>query len=238
MAVVWREKPATAKKLGQHLKSTFEHALSTDLIEVSPLDRAKIGLKKSKAKGQNHRALPHNEVGAAIQTICETSASASTKMAFEFIVLTAARSGEVRLADWSEIDWSNRTWTVPAARMKAQREHRVPLSSAAMAVLESARHLSNGRGLIFPSIKGLALTDSTISKLVRENGIPAVPHGFRSSFRDWAAEMTDIPNEIAAHAIAHVEGSASEQAYRRTDYFAKRRELMEQWAIYVDQREA
>ena len=238
LGVVWREKPATAKKLDQFLTATFNHAISKELIDADPWARAKIGLKsqKPKQKGRNHDALPHSEVGAAIRTIRETSAGSSTKLAFEFLVLTAARSGEVRGADWSEIDWNKRTWTVPASRMKSGREHRIPLSGGAMAVLESTRELTGGIGLIFPSDNGKPLSDSTISKLVRENGIRAVPHGFRSSFRDWAAEMTDIPNEIAAHAIAHVEGSASEKAYRRTDYFAKRRELMAQWAAYVDQR--
>ena len=204
------------------------------MIDADPWERAKKGLGQLKDKGKNQESLAHSEVGAAIRTVRETSAGPTTKLAFEFLVLTAARSGEVRGADWREVDWEKRTWTVPAARMKGKRLHRVPLSGGAMALLENAREMNGGIGLIFPSTKGKVLSDSTISKLVRENGIPAVPHGFRSSFRDWAAEMTDIPNEIAAHAIAHVEGSASEKAYRRTDYFEKRRELMEQWATYVD----
>ena len=236
LSVVWREKPATAKKLNQILRATFDNAISRELIDADPWERAKKGLGQLKDKGKNQESLPHSEVGEAIRTVRETSAGPTTKLAFEFLVLTAARSGEVRGADWSEIDWNKRTWTVPSARMKAERPHKVPLSGAAMTVLESAREMNGGIGLIFPSTKGKVLSDSTISKLVRENGIPAVPHGFRSSFRDWAAEMTDIPNEIAAHAIAHVEGSASEKAYRRTDYFEKRRELMEQWGTYVDQR--
>ena len=117
--------------------------------------------------------------------------------------------------------------------MKAERAHRVPLSGAAMAVLETARGL-NGEGLVFPSDKGKVLSDSTLSKLVRENGIGAVPHGFRASFRTRAAECSDVPREIAESALGHVEGSAAELAYRRTDYFEKRRELMEQWGTYVD----
>jgi integrase len=233
-AEVWRAKPATAKKLNQILKATFDNAISRELIDADPWERAKKGLGQLKDKGKNQESLAHSEVGEAIRTVRETSAGPTTKLAFEFLVLTAARSGEVRGADWREVDWEKRTWTVPAARMKGKRVHRVPLSGGAMALLENAREMNGGIGLIFPSTKGKVLSDSTLSKLVRENGIPAVPHGFRSSFRDWAAEMTDIPNEIAAHAIAHVEGSASEKAYRRTDYFEKRRELMEQWATYVD----
>ena len=232
-AVVWREKPATAKKLNQILKATFDNAISRELIDADPWERAKKGLGQLKDKGKNQESLAHSEVGGAIQTIRETSAGASTKMAFEFLVLAAARSGEVRGADWSEVDWEKRTWTVPASRTKNKRPHRVPLSGAAMAVLETARGL-NGEGLVFPSDKGKVLSDSTLSKLVRENGIGAVPHGFRASFRTWAAECSDVPREIAESALGHVEGSAAELAYRRTDYFEKRRELMEQWGKYLD----
>ena len=120
--------------------------------------------------------------------------------------------------------------------MKAERAHRVPLSGAAMAVLESARELNGDKGLVFPSDKGKVLSDSTISKLVRENGIPAVPHGFRASFRTWAAECSDVPREIAEFALGHVEGSAAELAYRRTDYYERRRELLEEWGENVEQK--
>ena len=237
-AIVWREKPATAKKLNQVLKATFDNAISRELIDADPWERAKKGLGQLKDKGRNHPDLPHSEVGAAIQTIRETSAGATTKLAIEFLVLTAARSGEVRGADWREIDWNTRTWTLTAARTKSERAHRIPLSGAAMAVLESARELTGGKGLIFPSDKGKVLSDSTLSKLMRENGIQAVPHGFRASFRTWAAECSDVPREIAEFALGHVEGSAAELAYRRTDYFERRRELMEQWGVYVDRPES
>ena len=233
-AVVWREKPATAKKLNQILKATFDNAISRELIDADPWERAKKGLGQLKDKGKNQESLPHSEVGAAIRTVRETSAGPSTKLAFALLVLAAARSGEVRGADWSEVDWEKRTWTVPASRTKNKRPHRVPLSGAAMAVLENARQMNGGIGLIFPSDKGKVLSDSTLSKLVRENGIGAVPHGFRASFRTWAAECSDVPREIAESALGHVEGSAAELAYRRTDYFEKRRELMEQWGTYVD----
>ena len=117
--------------------------------------------------------------------------------------------------------------------MKNGREHRVPLTGAALAVLEGARERTGGEGLVFPSQRGHVMTDSTVSKLLRENGIETTPHGLRSSFRDWAAEMTDVPKEISEYALAHVEGSASELSYRRTDFFAKRRQLMECWAAYL-----
>ena len=133
----------------------------------------------------------------------------------------------------AEIDLENRVWEIPAARTKTGKVHRVPLSNQAMDLLEQARESTGGEGLVFPAQRGKPLTDSTISKLVRENGIGCVPHGMRSSFRDWGAECSDAPREIAEFALGHVEGSAAELAYRRTDYFERRRELMQAWADYL-----
>lgn len=138
------------------------------------------------------------------------------------------------MAEWNEVDLGTATWTIPGSRKKAAGEHRVPPSRQAMAVLESARaEMFDGSRLIFCSQLGKPLTDSTISKLLRENSIWCVPHGMRSSFRDWAAECSKVPREIAEHALGHVEGSASELAYRRTDNFERRRALMQEWADYV-----
>ena len=148
-------------------------------------------------------------------------------------MLTAVRSGEVRGARWDEIDVYKAVWTISGERMKTGREHRVPLSSAAVAVLDEAKAIAPSAGLVFPSVTGRAMSDSTLSKLLRENGVKAVPHGFRSSFRDWAAECSDAPREVAEMALAHIEGSATERAYRRTDLFEKRRELMQAWADYL-----
>ena len=154
-------------------------------------------------------------------------------LAFEFLVLTACRSGEVRFATWDEIDFTSATWTIPARRMKAQREHRVPLSARALEVLREARALADGSDLIFPSQRARAIHGGTVSKLMRELGIDAVPHGFRSSFRDWAAECTDVPREVCELALAHVNSDRVEAAYRRTDLFDRRRALMEQWSDFV-----
>ena len=234
LALVWRDKPATAKKLVQHLLATFNHGISVDLIDVSPLDKAKIGLGRLKPKGQNFRALPFSEVGAALAKVRASDAHTTTKLAMEYLTLTACRSGEVRGATWEEVDLTAGIWTIPADRMKGGREHRIPLSIQAQGVLKEALELTDGSGLVFPSERGKPLADNTISKLLRENAIAGTPHGMRSSFRDWAAEKTDFPSEIVEHALAHVEGSATVRAYRRTDYFKKRRELMEQWGTYVD----
>ena len=181
----------------------------------------------------HQKALPFAEVGAALAAIRETGAWPATKLAFEFLTLTATRSGEVRQATWSEIALENRVWEIPAARTKTGKVHRVPLSNQAMDLLEQARESTGGEGLVFPAQRGRPLTDGTISKLVRENGIGCVPHGMRSSFRDWGAECSDAPREIAEFALGHVEGSAAELAYRRTDYFERRRELMQAWADYL-----
>ena len=117
--------------------------------------------------------------------------------------------------------------------MKAGREHRVPLSARSLAVLTEAREMGGADGLIFPSVTGRPMSDSTISKLLRENRIEGTPHGMRSAFRDWAAERTDIPREVAEEALAHINPNRVESAYRRSDLFGKRRDLMNQWAEYL-----
>ena len=231
---IWIEKRETARKLKQRIATVLNWAMGEEYRTDNPAFGKAIieALPKHTQPRQHQRALPHAEVGAALATICDTKAWMGTKLAFRFLVLTATRSGEVRGAGWSEIDLDAATWTIPQERMKNGREHRVPLPPQALMILEEARELGDGKGLIFPSITGRQMSDNTLSKLLRENGVYGVPHGFRSSFRVWAAE-TGAPREIAEHALAHIEGSATELAYRRTDYFMARRELMQQWGDYV-----
>jgi integrase len=166
--------------------------------------------------------------------IRDTDAYRATVLAFEFLVLTAARSGEVREVRWDEVDLDAATWTIPADRAKMKREHRVPLSSRALAVLSETLQLQDGTGLVFPSATGRPIADATISKLVRENGIKAVPHGFRSSFRSWAAELSDAPREVAELALGHVNPDKVEAAYMRSDLYERRRRLMQEWADYLN----
>ena len=147
--------------------------------------------------------------------------------ALEFLVLTAARSGEVRLATWDEMDVDAGVWTIPAARMKAKRDHRVPLSGRALAILHDVQRLSDGTGLVFPNPRGKPLSDVTLSQLLKKLGIAAVPHGFRSSFRDWAAEQTNTPREVVEAALAHTVRNPTEAAYARSDLFERRRRLMD-----------
>ena len=153
----------------------------------------------------------------------------------EYLILTASRSGEVRKARWDEVDLEGATWTVPSDRMKTQREHRVPLSERALQILAEAREWADGSGLIFPSVTGRPLSDNTLSKLLREQGIPAVVHGFRSSFRDWCAECSNAPREVSELALAHVNSDRVEAAYMRTDLFERRRALMQSWADYISE---
>ena len=182
------------------------------------------------------RALPHREVAAAIRTVRAATAPEVAKLAFEFLVLTAARWSEVRWAEWAEIDRDGRVWTVPARRMKANRKHRVPLCGRALEILEAARSLEDGNGpLVFTRRGGKPLNDKELRWLIREQGIAAVPHGFRSSFRDWAAEETDHPREVIEAALAHVVRNRVEAAYARSDLFERRRALMGDWARYLAQ---
>ena len=157
----------------------------------------------------------------------------ATVLAFEFLVLTACRSGEVRGALWKEMDLEAQEWRIPAERMNTHREHRVPLSGRALVVLREAQRLADGSALVFPSARGRPLSEAAISKMVRDLRIGAAPHGFRSSFRDWAAECTDAPREVCELALAHVNTNSIEAAYRRTDLFERRRALMEQWAAFL-----
>ena len=189
-------------------------------------------LPNNGVKRKHQRALPHGGVRQALETIRATEAWPSTKLAFEFLVLTAARSGEVRLASWKEIDLEEAVWTIPGERMKANREHRVPLSGRALEVLREAREYCSGGKLVFPSLTGKPLSNATLSKLCRDNAISAVPHGFRSSFRDWCGE-TAQPRDVAEQALAHVIKNKAEAAYARSDLFDRRRTLMEAWAQYI-----
>jgi integrase len=159
------------------------------------------------------------------------------RLALEFAILTAARSGEVRGALWPEINLEAAVWTVPAARMKAGREHVVPLSKSAMAILALMHaYRQAGSDLIFPGTKQNAmLSDMTLTKVCRDIGANAVPHGFRSTFRDWVSETTDFEGEVAEMALAHTIANKTEAAYRRGKLLDKRRAMMDAWAEYCGQ---
>ena len=186
------------------------------------------------AKTTHLRALPYNDVPDFVSALRMEHGIGPA--ALYFAILTAARSGEVRGATWGEIDFSENVWTIPAERMKAGREHRVPLSAPAVALLKD-QSPGESEDLIFPAPRGGLLSDMTLSAVTRRMGVDAVPHGFRSSFRDWAAEQTDYPREVCEMALAHVVRGV-EGAYRRGELLEKRRGLMDAWARHVTKTKA
>ena len=234
---IWHDKAETARAVRQRIRSVLEWAIAMDLRSDNPCDRVAPVLGPQNDIVTHRQALPHREVAAAIEAV-RTSGSGQpvVKLAFELLVLTAGRSGEVRLATWDEIDTAAAVWTVPATRMKAKREHRVPLSRRALEILDAARALGDGRGLVFPMRSGRPIAPSTLPKMLDYHRIAAVPHGFRSSFRDWAAEETDHPREVIEAALAHVVQNKVEAAYARSDLFERRRRLMNDWAAYLNNR--
>ena len=232
---IWAGKRETAKRVRQRIGAVMKWAIAQGYRHDNPAgDAIAAALPKNGVPKKHMRALPYPEVAGGIAKIHQSAAWTGTKLALEFLVLTAARSGEVRGARWSEVDLEARTWTVPVERMKMGKPHRVPLSARALEVLSEAREIADDSGLLFPSVTGRSLSDSTLSKLCRENSVGCVPHGFRSSFRDWAAECSDAPREVCELALAHVNADRVEAAYMRSDLFEKRRELMEAWASYLE----
>ena len=224
---IWNDKRETASQVRSRMRAVLSWAVAQGYRQDNPAgDAIKAALPRNGGKVNHQRALPHAQVGAALETIRASNAWPLTVLAFEFLTLTATRSGEVRAARWSEIDLEARTWTIPADRMKAGVEHTVPLSSAALDVLKQAEGYRDTTGLIFPSQTGRVMSDSTISKLVRENGIGCVPHGMRSSFRDWCGEAS-VDRELAESALAHTVKDAVEAAYFRTSMLERRRVVMD-----------
>jgi len=233
---LWNAKPETARRVKQRIGSVLKYAMAQGWRPDNPADAITKALPKhDRSKVKHREALPYDQVGAALATIRNSDAGAITKLAFEFLVLTATRSGETREAKWGEFDLEKAVWTVPADRMKAKKVHRVPLSDRALVILHEAKALrQEGSDLVFPGTKaGKPLSDMTLSKLMKELGIAAVPHGFRSSFRDWAGEATNHPREVVEFALAHVIKDKAEAAYARSDLFAKRRAVMRDWAAYL-----
>ncbi len=231
---IWNEKRVTARRVRQRIAAVMRWAVAQGYREDNPAGEA-IGaaLPKNGVPAQHLAALPYAEVAGTLERVRGSGAYPGTVLAFEFLVLTACRSGEVRGARWEEMDLEAREWRIPAERMKTRREHRVPLSTHALAVLREARASADGSRWVFPSPRGRPLSGTALVKLARDLRIGAVPHGFRSSFRDWAAERSDAPREVCELALAHVNTDRVEAAYRRTDLFERRRALMEQWSAFL-----
>ena len=213
--------------------AVLEWAIARNYHTDNPCDRIAAVLGKQQHVVEHMLALPHRDVAAAIKMVRSSPRLPGASLAFEFLVLTAARWGDVCDADWAEIDLPGRVWTVPPRRMKMKREHRVPLCGRAIEILAAARKLRGGGRVVFTARSGQPPHDKSLRRLLQEHGLAVVPHGFRSSFRDWAVEMTDHPREVIEAALAHVVGNRVEAAYARSDLFERRRRLMGDWAAYL-----
>ena len=233
---IWTSKPETARRVRQRIRSVMDRAVALEYIDYNPAGDAINGaLAKQRRVRNHHRALPYQDLPAALQTVMDSTASRTVKLAFEMLALTACRSGEVRGMTWDEINLEEATWTVPGERMKVGKPHRVPLSHRAMAILEEARYLSGRRGVVFPTPHGGGvLSDMVFTQLLRRLELDFVPHGLRSSFRDWAAEQTSTPHAVVERALAHTVSNATEAAYFRSDLFELRRELMDGWSTFLE----
>lgn len=232
----WETRTETMTRVRQRIEAVINYAITSEYRQRSNPAIWKGNLENVLAspnkitKVEHHRALSIDAMHDFMADLRQRGGNAARCL--EFVALTAVRSGEARGATWSEIDLANRLWIIPGERMKAGKEHRVPLSDAAVKLLAS---LPGGEGdaLVFPAPRGGKLSDAAMSALLRRMGVQATVHGMRSTFRDWVAERTSTPNQIAEMALAHtVQGV--EGAYRRGDLLAKRAKLMDQWAEFID----
>ena len=241
---LWHIKAETAKRLLDRIRTVLDYATVNEYRSgTNPATwRGYLDTQLPSPRGlktvAHHPAVPYAQVGDFMVNLRRNQSTSAR--ALEFLILTGVRSGSVRLANWSEIDLAKKLWVIPAAHTKAKREHRVPLAPQAIRLLEGLERMA-GTDKVFPSASGKALSDMALSQLMRgmrERGelpVDAVPHGFRSTFRDWAAEQTAYPDEIRKAASGHVVGDQVKEAYQRTDLLEKRRRLMEEWASFLDQ---
>ena len=237
---IWTTRTETARKVRQRIRTVLRWCQAHGYVTVNVAGEVIEGALPPMPRVKAHfRSLPYVEVAEALAVVDRTGASASAKLCLRFAVLTAARSGEARNASWDEIDFAEREWHIPADKMKAATEHRVPLSDAALEVLDEAKGNHDGSDLVFPSPlrPGRPLSNMTLTKILRDAGLAerATVHGFRASFRTWALEQTDTPWAVAEAALAHTLGDSTQQAYIRGDAYTKRRNLMDQWAQYLRQ---
>ena len=230
---IWKGKAETASRVRGRIETVLDSAKARGYREGENPGRwrghlAQILPARPRLSRGHHKAIPYEQIPAFVAKLHEREAVAA--LALEFTILTASRSGEVIGAKWDEVDLDKALWTVPAERMKAGKEHRVPLSPRAVAILKSLQPL--GSQSLFPGAKGGKLSGMAMSMLMRRMKVDATVHGFRSGFRDWAAESTGYAHEVAEMALAHTIENKVERAYRRGDMFDKRRRLMDDWAAF------
>lgn len=234
---IWRTKTPTATRVRGRIEKVLDWATVRQYRQgLNParwkghLDTLLASPKKI-TKTKHHPALPVADMGAFMQRLRKVEGQSA--QALEFAILTALRSNEVRGALWSEIDMKAAVWTIPGPRMKMDKDHRVPLSEAALAVLQAQPRIE-GNPLVFPALRGGKLSNMAMVMVMRGLLVNAVPHGFRSTFRDWAAERTNYPRDVAEMALAHAIGDKVEAAYRRGDLFDKRTRMMADWAAFCN----
>ncbi len=229
----WLEKPETARRVKQRIGVVLDWAYANGMRATeAPMRSLSRALPRQPKQDGHFAAMPYEDVPTFLKHLHKRMSVA--RHALEFLILTASRSGEVRGAKWAEINLDAKLWTVPAERMKVGKEHVVPLTDAAIDVLERARpYYAECSDLVFPGRNVLRpMSDMTLLKILRYAKLPFTVHGFRSAFRDWAAEKTSYPGEVAEAALAHTITNKVEAAYRRTNYLEKRRELMREWSNF------
>jgi integrase len=235
---IWLSIPETARRILQRVGTVLDYAhIEGWCPHEAGLRAVTKGLPRQPTEEGHFVAMPYADVPALVVQLAALPETAG-RDALLFTLLNAARSGETRLAPWSELDLKSAVWTIPAARMKMKKEHIVPLSPAAVTILERRWRLrSDDEGLVFSTDGTRPLSDMTMTKVLRDLGYEKVTvHGFRSSFTDWAAEKTKTPKEVVDKALAHKLIDRVEAAYRRTDFFERRRRLMKSWADYISQK--
>lgn len=235
LAPIWHTKADTARKAMNRLGIVFQHAAALGMdVDMQVTQKARALLGKSRHKAKSIPSLPWQEVPAFYASLTDGS---TTHLALRLLILTGLRSAPIRFARLEEID--GETWTVPAERMKGRldktSDFRVPLSTDAMDIVEDAIKLSRD-GYLFPSVRKGVISDATMSALMKRRGMDARPHGFRSSFRNWAEDVANASELVAETALAHTVGSKVSRDYRTTDVFEKRRALMQAWADHVADR--
>jgi integrase len=247
---IWKTKAETASRVMQRIRTVVNYGAAmgySNGLDSEQWDQLKKTLPKNSKQlaGEQHPSCPYGQVGALLHAVMHGTSSDAVKLAFAFIVLTAARSGEVRFAVWEEIDLDARMWTIPKERMKGDRVHTVPLSKAALSILTRAKELrpelftgkNKPTGLIFTNVNGGAFSDMTFTQVLRRMKVEHTMHGFRASFRTWGAAITTYEHEMLEFALAHVVGDKTVRAYQRSDMVEKRHQLMQDWADYIKSNE-
>ena len=199
---IWHTKPETARHLFYYIRAVIGQAVAKNYRDSDPTAAVSDSLGPATAKVKHYPSVHHSQVPEILRVIASTKAHWATIALFKFQTLTATRPGEARGARWEEIDYATATWTIPADRMKSGTPHQVPLSQAALAILDQAQEQTGGNGPVFPSRSGRHLSDGTLSKLCKEHNVGCTPHGMRSSFRNWCA-ATGVPNHLAELALEH-----------------------------------